>query len=243
MIKKGQITFFVVMAILLIVGIIIIFFIKSGSFSVDKAVNSQVSEIDEAIQGCTESALLSGARLVGLQGGFAIVPGLNLTLNSSNMGYGFYEGDILLPSLTRIENEIASYIDLMLPFCLESSDFSNFELSEKFSSSVVSIDDNIVIAYSDFFVFIVKEDETFLIDKTYEVEIDLQLKKIHEVASEIVSKEKADPDFIDLDYLTSSEFDIDIIPYSDDIIIYSIVDRNSELNGVPYVFRFGNKIR
>ena len=58
---------------------------------------------------------------------------------------------------------------------------------------------------------------------------------------EIVGKEIEDPDWVDMTYLVSQDFNFKIYPYDENTLIYSVLDNQSIIDyGTQFMFLFAN---
>ncbi len=245
MFKKGQVTIFIIIAILIIVMVFLFFIFKSskntqGDFFIS---DLQSNSITQSVYSCIELTAIDGIRLVGIQGGYISPPENSLNTNLSNIAYGYYKGKKTLPSLREIENEIGSYLELALPVCFDENMFEDLDIIPQNVDAEVKINSNSVLFLIDYPISISKDSSKSLLKEEYRIEVPIRLGEIHGKADEIIKKVGEDPSYIDLTYLNGLDYDITILPYEKDILIYSITDENSQIDDVPYTFMFANKLR
>jgi len=201
--------------------------------------------IHSMIQECMNAMGVDGARLSGLQGG-PIILNENyryIELNSSKVAYGNYRGSESLLSLSDIEGQIAEYIDLTFQFCIESFEINNVNIEFQGIDSKVNIKPKQINFNSKIKISLEKEDNSIYINKNYEEEVPIDIYGVYETAKEIIDKENENPGSLDLTYLASSEYQISVVPYRDDTMIYIINDENEENSEYYYSFRFGSNVR
>lgn len=240
--QKGQVTIFIVLAIV-IVGLIVLFFVFKDKISLSSETNLDESEMIESIENCVSESLIDGSRLIGLQGGYLELPQKYVKLNSSNVAYGYYLGTNTLNQKSRIENEISSYIELILPYCFDETQFPEYVITENEVDSQVEINGRGISTSTKFSISATKEDSSFTIDKKFNSEVPIRLDSIYNVAEEIINKEIENPEVIGLTYLADLDYSISVIPYNEEVIIYSISDTNPENPDYYYTFMFANKIK
>ena len=123
--KRGQITVFIIIGIVLVLvlgGIVTISFFASDLFGPQGKVNNQITNFVET---CMERSLEEGIQVVSYQGGF-FKPEKTLLTENLQIGYGFFE-DKMIISKESVAEEVAKYIDVSILSCLD-----NFEIfSEK----------------------------------------------------------------------------------------------------------------
>ena len=240
--KRGQVTIFIIVAIVVVVGVVSLFLFRDKIFASSSEVPSELVPMVNQVQNCVETTLRDGTKLVGLQGGYVIPPKNSLETNFSNIAYGYYLGQDVLASQTKINEEIIRYIYLTLPLCFDASSFSNYKIirgklsaSVKTGSDMVSVDVNYPLSIS-------KDQSSWRIDKKYSAKYGVRFGSMYNVAKNIVEKERQDSGSIDFSYLNGFGYDISILNDGNRVIVYSISDNKVNETG-GYVFRFANEIK
>jgi hypothetical protein len=239
--KRAQVTLFIILAILIVGAITSFFVFRDRLFDVDESVvPKDLESFTLGIQYCVEEVLQDGSRLVGLQGGYIIPPEGSLETNFSYISYGYHLGRDFLPSKEKMEREIANYIELTLPFCVDQ-DSSNYLITMEDVQAKVKIQDNFIEAKVKY-PFIASKDKTSLrINKEYYAVSDFRLGDIYKVSKNIVDSLIQDPSMLDFSYLNRFDYDISILFEGNNIIVYSINDYDLERGS--YTFRFANRIK
>ncbi len=239
--KRGQISLFIIIGILIIVAVGI-FFVVRNQISLPEKVPLEVQPIDNAIEECVQQRLLDAVRLVGLQGGFIILPSNYLETEDFGIAYGYYEGTKTLISREKIQEEIDGFVSGAVIYCINEEDFLEFNVSLENAVSNTRIEENAIVSSVRLLVSTSKGSKSFTINREYDAQVEIRLRNIYTIAEEIVNKEIKDPSNIDLDYLSTFEYKVLMVPYSEEIIVYSITD-DSQPNEIPYTFRFANKFK
>jgi hypothetical protein len=243
--KKGQLTIFIIIAILIVAFVVIFFMFRESKEAEEPFLipESQLYDIKNSIGGCLEITSIDGIRLAGMQGGYIFPPENSLETNLSTIAYGYYRGENTLISLNKIQNEIESYVELAMPLCFDEYMFEDLSITSNNLNTEVKINSNSVSFLIDYPISITKESATLILEEEYRTEIPIRLGKIHKKANELIEKEKENPLYIELTYLTNSDYDISILSYKKNVLIYSITDENSQIDDIPYTFMFANKLR
>lgn len=240
--NRGQVTIFVILAIIIIGGIIS-FFIIRGSFNIgSNDIPVELSPLTSRIQLCLDTALQDGVKIAGMQGGYVIPPKNSLETNFSYIAYGYYFGKNTLISKVNIQREISKYIELTLPFCVDDSIVPNYKIKFGEINAQTSIDENFVSSSLSLPFFASNNATSIEINKKYSTKYKVDLGKIYLVAQNIISKEIQNPNSIDFSYLNSFNYDISLFNELDDIVVYSITDYKLNDSG-SYTFRFANRIK
>ena len=135
--KRGQITVFIIVGIVLL-GMLIIFSYTSSLLGLKQSGIEQQkmqgelglsAPIEAYITSCISSTAKDGILENSRQSGYFILPdnadNKSTTDLYENVAYYYNNGEILIPSLETFAGEIASYVDTMLYLCLD--DFNNFK--------------------------------------------------------------------------------------------------------------------
>ena len=241
--KRGQVTIFVIIAILIVAGVVAYFLLRDKLNLNISSIPAKLNPIINQIQNCIENTLQDGTNLVGLQGGYVIPPNNSLETDFSYIAYGYYLGSNTLASKTKIGNEISKYIELTLPFCFDASVFPNYKIITSNVKAETKINTNSVSVSVSFPLIVSKEESSWKIDKKYVADYKSKLGDMYGVAQGIIGKEIENPDSIDMTFLSSFDYDVSILHEGNNIVVYSISDYNPNETGGRYIFRFANKIR
>lgn len=242
--KRGQSTIFMVVAIIVILVLSIGFFFKGylkQTIKQDVVISQQIIPIQDSIQNCVSSGLIDAVRLIGLQGGYINPPPSALKTEFSTIAYGYYEGRNVLADIKKIETEISSYIELVLPLCFDKTEFNNFNIETSTPKSKTTISEKYISTEVDFPIIISKDKFTFNLNKRYYSKLNFDSNKILNFVNTIINTEIKNPNYIDLTLLTDSGFDIAILPIDDKISVYSVTDVNSTIENIPFTFMYAKR--
>ena len=120
--KKGQIAIFVVVVILIVVSLAILVLAKNRTAETQKGVSSEVRPIYSFVENCIKETGLEAVNYIGQTGGYFEISTLS---TDEGIAYYLYEDENYMPFKETIENEIASYVDTLLYFCV--GNFEDFE--------------------------------------------------------------------------------------------------------------------
>lgn len=239
--KRGQVSVFIMIA-LVIVAIIAVIFIANSKLNIFNQNPADVSNVNNVIQECANQRALDAVRLIGLQGGYTNLPDKYLETNISNIAYGYYDGVKTLPSKTTIAKEIDYYIETTTRYCIEEGDFPQFNVTLGKPKSTAKIEDNQVSVTLKLPASIAKGTKTYTTEGPYELVVPIRLGKIYSTAAYIIDSEIKNSANIELSKLSSLDYYITVIPVNDTNIIYVITDEESSIDdGIPYSFLFANK--
>ena len=117
--KKGQVTIFIILAIVFVTIIGLILFINSGAekerqgreYFKQQGIKPSLANIQDFIVECHEEVSRTGLKRIGIQGGYHKRPDYYFDMDWAFIPYYYHEGLILMPTMERIEVELSSYVD------------------------------------------------------------------------------------------------------------------------------------
>ena len=236
--KRGQVTLYVIIAILIVVAAgILIYVQRAAVLSQFGYIPSYIRPIKTYSDECLKSTLENGIYLVGMQGGFVETPAMSFETNFSIIAYSYLTGRNLFPNITKVESQLSDYINTMLPQCVDFSKWPDFTVSANQVKSNVMILENEVLADANW-PLTIEKGSTYQLNK-FSTRLPVRLGLIHGIASTIVDKAMKDPTHIDLSYIIDTNenynLSIDLVPYNN-TLVYSISDPQSIVFSRPYVF-------
>ncbi|MCA9487989.1 MAG: hypothetical protein KC516_03440 [Nanoarchaeota archaeon] len=235
--KRGQVTIFIIIAIIVVV-LGILFFIFRDSLRINSTPN-YVDEVSLFVQDCIEESGSSVIYEIGRNGGYFLGPEKS---TSSGVPYYLYQGRDFMPSKEKIEREISQYFNLVLPLCVNNFEkFSDLEINYSRVQAITKILSDKVVISVNYPITIKKGEDSNYLKDFGDQEFLAEISKIYFSAGEIVEDMKEDPE-ICLSCLSNIALDndlkIDIEQPSSSILIFKLRDENSKLGGSPFEFYF-----
>ena len=200
--RKSQITIFVIIAIILILGIGAYFFLKQESTI---QVNPQFDSVNNYYLSCIELAGKTGTSILGQQAGYIELPDFEsgseyspfssqLEFLGINIPYWYYvSGNGVkkeqIPTLTQMETQLARYIEEEINSC-DLSEFTNSGLNISLGEPSVSvvIEDEKITIYVNQKLTISDNSSTAIIE-SHNSEFNSDFGKLYNLAKEIYSYE------------------------------------------------------
>src|SRR3989344_3190140 len=121
--KRGQLSLFIAIGVLLLVGLGVFLYIKSLSAQKVTEVPADIAPIKLYIDKCLEETAKDAVLTVALQGGYYFTPENSLGFLNVEIPYYMYEGNVSVPTKDDIESELSLYIALNLPACANLDTF------------------------------------------------------------------------------------------------------------------------
>lgn len=243
MTKRGQITLFIIIGIILLVMIGLVLFTEKEVKVKDVPIPADIKPVKLYVENCIQSVGPFGLYLIGMQGGFIEPSPIAIRTHYSEIAYAYYEGVEILISLPRIGSQFSKYIENQLPTCI-----NNFEAFKEFDITAGEIKANTIFTEKDTIVNVkypltIKKGDSITELSDFSATFPIRLKKIYNDVRTIVDKELDNPEQIDITYLQETGMDSAILPINEDTIVYILVDNESRLENVPYTFMFANKFK
>ena len=201
--KKGQVTIFIILGILLLLALLLIVLMKKEivTFKPEEIIPTEKGKIGKYITACIEEVGNDALFKIGVQGGYIELPAeitsnKNLHLQISPMNlvpYWAYGQTLRIPSLDEIKIRIDNYLEENVRTCLfENEAFQEqYDLIEK---SELTADTEIVqnkVLFNLHWDVEIKNKAGEVITEVinHEAESPIKLKQVYEVARTIVEKE------------------------------------------------------
>lgn len=201
--KKGQVTLFIILGVLLLLALLLVIFVKKEmiSFNIGDIVPTEKGKVESLIISCLEEVGNDALFTIGLQGGYIdiapeIINNNDLHLRISPMHvvpYWAQKNLINIPSLDEIKIEMDQYIEKNVRECLFAGEpfQEEYDISERSDlTSDTEIVDNKVLFNLNWNVEIRTKGGEVVTEVINHIgESPVKLKKIHEVATRIIEKE------------------------------------------------------
>ena len=248
--KKGQVTLFAILGMVLVVIILVVVYYKASiSELITKNVLQkevvlpiEVGKVQKHVQSCVDDASKDLLYQLGAQGGLLRFPeNKGVTSENISVAYGYYNGKNVLPSLEDFKREFSGFMNAFLPQCLYTGVFEKISLSPSTPATTLEILDNKVRVSVKYTIGVSEGESVYKLDQPYKVEYPLRIKFLHDLSDKIIKRTASDPKNIDVSYLLSLDAKVDAYPYDFKTFIYSLEDDKSVVNNVTYKYQFAVK--
>ncbi|PIN74243.1 hypothetical protein COV20_01350 [Candidatus Woesearchaeota archaeon CG10_big_fil_rev_8_21_14_0_10_45_16] len=235
--KRGQVTVFVIVA-LLVLGLSALIFV------LNERITPEIKPVDTApvqqfVESCLQKTLSEGISFIAENGGYNHLPELSSSDAFHNAPYYVYLGEDTSPTLQSIQRQLADYITSQLPFCIQQ--FKAFPYTISFSeiSTRVSILLGMVDADISFPITIEQGEQQATLD-TFRVSQPSSLFEMYSASQEIVDYTLLFDNAICFDCIDDTaqknNLQISVLEFKLDELFYIIEDLDKEL-----VYRFASK--
>lgn len=245
--KKGQITLFTILGIVLVIIIIAMVYYK---VSISEIVNknilqkniilpTEVDKVQQHVQRCVDITSKDLLYQLGIQGGLLRFPETKgITDENISVAYGYYNGQNILPSLADFKREFSNFMNVLLPQCLNIGVFEKVSINPSTPATTLDLLDNKVRVSVKYPISVSEGESVYKLDQPYKVEYPLRIKFLHDLSDSIVKNTASDPKNIDVSYLLTLDAKVDAYPYDSKTFIYSLEDDKSVVDNVTYKYQF-----
>ncbi len=237
--KKGQITLFIILGIILLLSVMLYFAIQYVSRAPAKITPADFASLRNAlttgIEKCIEKETRNGAELLSLQSGYLTLPASVITIASTPFPYGLEGRTKTLPTRSDIETNLASYVAAAVPKCIGEGKFQGIEIKKDTPTAKVTITNELILVQLAYPIRIVASQKEESIS-SFQARVPLRLGYVHSTVDELVIKLQAEPDWIDMTYLSQHPLHIVIYPATSEGYLLTVEDSESKVPGGNLTF-------
>ncbi len=250
--QKAQTTTFIIITIAIIAAITIFLYFKSSSaeteltkdYFIQHRIEPSTNNIQDFVINCLEITSKEALEVIGVRGGYYNKPQYYYNLDWTFIPYYYYQGQFLMPSKQTIENELSSYINDNLEYCIKDIKFKNLEITFNKPQAKTSINPSQVEFTTTFPLTIKHQDQTTTFQLSqHPVTINSSLYEIIEVADYITESHRENPDLMCINCITEiakqRKLYVDFIAFEDDSTLVMLLENST--SSEPYLFEFLNK--
>jgi len=252
--KRGQITFFVILGLVILSLIVLMFVFKeevleqASKVGIVKGVvmSEEAKKLRLELTSCMEGVAQSSLTQLGLQGGYLDLENVPYTTSAKEVdvlgydgtAYLYYKGQNKVPSLRQIQSQLTKDLTEASKFC--KKDYEEFDTTYGRVIPKISLAED-KIKFDIAWVIEIQKGDTKSLIRDMKFEFPVRLGRVRNVANEIVSEQE---DGICLSCLAEIGYENDVeitIENVDGDIFYLITDDNSKINYRSYLFLMANR--
>ncbi len=207
--KRGQITVFIIVGIIILFTVALLLYVqreKVTEFLTEpiETIPSQYLPVKNFVEGCISNTATQGILLLGMQGGYITIPqwakidakaSIPLTPDGGiRLPMWYYNDQPRVPTLVGMQNELTTYIGENLDLCLQNftvlADRFDINASDRIEITTQIGDDSVIIqATYPLFAKLLEEPEARQGITAFTARVPVRLKRMHELAKEILNAE------------------------------------------------------
>lgn len=235
--KRGQLTIFLIAAIVVIAVSVLAFFMRN-SISI---LNPESQNVNSFVQDCLQDASDKIVYAVAYGGGYLIPPNLSDELG---FPYYYYGGKNHMPSKERIENEMSDNFGKIASLCIRNfEDFKNLQItSEELSAKSRIMDDKVVFEIN--YPVTIRQGESSSLLGKFRTETSARLGIVYNAVQEFMLEQTTHDGIClncALDVALKNDLYVDMQNDGKNGTIFSFRDENSKINNETLQFVFINK--
>ncbi len=199
--KRGQITVFIILAMIMAIAAALLIFLyeKQIIFQPEVIDPPMLDPISQYVESCIFDLSTDAIEKIGLQGGYLDVPDVILMEPQSFIDYGitpiplwYYDGEMRIPSLDFIAQEIATYVEQNLQTCVGgfSAFSSRYNIYDEQPTVEVEYARDGVLVYANYPLTIEDRYDRAATDlEKFTVNVDVDLKSAWQVANATMNRQ------------------------------------------------------
>ena len=259
--KKGQLTVFIILGVIviLLVGLLLYTTRQSETVSkeeldVQRAVEqlpSNVRVVRDHVQSCVQDTAERSVFYFGMVGAEITPdpwPGYYQYDTTFKVPYYYVKGKSYSPSLVEVQRILGEYLNQYIGKCFAFDQFSGMQIRAGKPKTTVEVDP-VKVNYKSIIPVTVqlKDGSSLEIEPQYFAHSEVRMQEIVAVANEIVKREVQNDLLIHWDYMSDvvkTGLEVTAYPEKDETIVYKIVDPNAKLfRSEPFILHFANKVK
>lgn len=265
--KRGQITVFIILGILVLATILIATSV-SNSIKKEKLqkdadataeLESKANSVKTLVEDCIEKTGEKAILILGYRGGKEDLVGPYLDEQFFDANYLYNMGETSAPTVEEMESSLETIVEKNLKKCTGKMDYSrsldvspeiiNYNLlfdsmvaeTGEVNATVKIEDDNTLLTVNWHLIVTVGEQKKEITNFPTQ-KYDANLEKVSLFSQEFVSKLNYDPYVIDAFYLLEQNYTIDVGLVNNDTYVFLVTDNSSIIDYTPLKFLFAAKV-
>jgi len=225
--KRGQITIFIILGIVLLLSLAGYVVISKNSkiFQPKDIVPTELKPLQIYIESCLEEKTTAGATLMGIQGGYIRIPTIDpdktVSLipnmpNSKKIPY-WYTDRAEIPSKAEMNKELSTYVTTKIEDCITLESFSNeYDIKKGIFSAKVNINRDDILVELTYPLELKQKGTTKITEiSKFVTSIPIRLGRMHDMAILIMNEENTN-NFLEeltMDMISSANTENGRFPY------------------------------
>jgi hypothetical protein len=237
--RKGQLTIFIIVAVVIVMAIIIYFTSLKDLFN--RPIEGSETLRDSIVE-CLDFTTKNSLYFVSYQGGYNHAPEKHFSFSPTFFPYYYFEGDDLFPTIDLIEKEMAEYVEENLDSCLDDIEGSEFDISYGEPIVKVEITDDEINYIIDMLLVLKRDENSMTLDLSrYPVYHPSNFSKLYEISKFYIDDLKDDPNNYCISCISEMTENNELNFYSIEILDNASLVMVFEKKDNPLILNFGIK--
>ncbi|QQG38757.1 MAG: hypothetical protein HYS32_04125 [Candidatus Woesearchaeota archaeon] len=235
--KRGQVSTFIIVGLILALVIGLVFLITSTKNKISSPTDSlslKKGFSEKTINSCLDDLSLLTLINIGQKGGFLYTPKDYLFYEDNSIGISYLQGKDNLPTLTQIEQDAEKFIKESFILC----------------SGLAPKELNVDIKFSEDTLFLVEyvvegkiKETNIKINSIYEQRYEVNLKRVHNDVKTYIKMLLNNNEAVDSKTLLSLKTKTNLEALGNKNFVVFFIDEESTLENNPYTFLLGVRIK
>jgi len=239
--KRGQLTLFIFMGIVIVIAILAFSFFNFDSLD-SGTLDSEARIVYDAVDFCMQDVTAKAILDLGISGGYFDLPEKS---NNIYMPYYFYLGENLMPSLETVEEEFAKYVKQIATVCSKKAFFNlasyDIVASEMNVEAKVNSDDTVSFSIS-YPMSVTKGENSYYLNEEFLYSYEARLYSMYNLASSIISEHDIESRALCINCAGDLAYEmnlfLDLWQYSPTEMVFYVSDDTSIVDNENLVFFF-----
>ena len=240
--KRGQVTLFIIIAII-IVALVLLFILLQGGLPGQELSQSDLAKVKSYLDDCFKQKTQAGILAIAKQGGYNKLPEGSINFLDERTAYYLKNDQLLTPSVTTVSEELNSWLNDNVQQCLL---LQGYEISSTSCKAAAKSEVDFVTASFACPVTVKKGLASSQIS-SFSAKVNMQVPKMLDVSSKIIAEYRKAPDYVCIEcydkIASDNNVTIKIVPITKEIyepehIWFLITDKNIKFDDKNITWRF-----
>jgi len=238
--KKGQISLFILMGIVILIAGALIFYLFTGEKKTPMTEMPGAVPLNQYLSTCFNDLGKASIIRMGMQGGYLGIPEHAQITEKRIFAVNYDNGIIYSQTTENVADELKKFIERGLSTCIDEEMYPGSKISYENPSVDVKIGADQIVMTADFPVTIADEKRKTVL-KDFAASYQLSLPKMMETATAIAEHTRENPNWLDLSYLSKQEVSVGVFPFDKETTLIGLLDKNAKITPNGFMFMFALK--
>jgi len=237
--EKGQVTLFIILGILLLIGVGLLLFLLFTSPDEVEEFPLLTQNVEFMIEDCIRDVGTEGLRQLGRNGNYINIPAL---VEVNDTSYWIIEYANIMPILNSSIDDFEAWFDVNFLGCVNYASFVGFDIETGGAKSTIEYGAEDVVISLNYPVNITQDGQSRSLEEFQQI-LNIRYRRVYERAKEIVTAH-----FIQffnyrsaLQFVDTRDFSITYTVSDENNLVFTIIDPVS-IEGGDYIFNFATNL-
>jgi len=243
--KRGQLTLFIIIAIVIVATVVLLILFQQGFLRAGLP-KSEITRVKAYLTDCFKLKTQDGILFIGKQAGYYSFDNVeSIKFLDQETAYYWKDNQILIPNTDRVEEELNEYLNANLNECLIATELVDYEINIESCIISSTISDLIAIEFNC--PISVKKGTVTSRLRSFSIIVDAPVLKLLNVSNQVVSEYGKEPGWLCVKCLneiaTQNNVTIKAVPVTKEVaepehIWFLITDKDIKIQDQNITWRF-----